>query len=62
VNKAVRVSLSEAEIDVLLKVGAAELLRQVHKNYTDPLLVRIQMKAVKAKEKFNAIIREGELK
>jgi len=61
-SKTVRVSLSEAEIDVLLKVGSEELLRQVHHHFSDPLLVGIQMKAVKAKEKFNAIIREEELK
>jgi len=51
-NKRVRVSLSEAHINVLLRLSAAELFRQINHNGTDTLTAEVTMKMVKAKEKF----------
>jgi len=51
-NKNTRVSLSEAHINVLLRLSSAELLRQINHNDTDTLMAEVTMKMVKAKEKF----------
>jgi len=51
-NKRVRVGLSEAHINVLLRLSSAELLRQINHNATDTLMAEVAMKMVKAKEKF----------
>ncbi|MGA2669989.1 MAG: hypothetical protein ABSF21_01010 [Dehalococcoidia bacterium] len=57
-NKRVRIGLSEAVVDVFLKLGSAELVRQLHHNAGDPVLTEGVMQLVKANEKFNAVIRE----
>jgi hypothetical protein len=53
--KRVRVGLSEAHINTLLKISSGELIRQITHNSVDPLLTEVTMKIVKAKEKFMPI-------
>jgi len=52
VIKSVRVSLSEAQINILLRLSSAELLRQITHKAIDPMIAETAMKIVKAKEKF----------
>lgn len=54
----VRIGLSEPEVDAFLKLGSAELVKQLRHNASDPILTGGVMKLVKVKEKFNAVIRE----
>jgi hypothetical protein len=53
-NKQIRIGFSEAEVDVILKLTSAEVVKQIHHKVSDPILVEVMMKATKAKEKFNS--------
>jgi len=53
-NKQIRISVSEAEVDILLKLTTAEVVRQIHHQASDTTLVGVMVKATKAKEKFNS--------
>ena len=48
----VRVSLTEAHINILLNLTSKELLRQITHKAIDPLTAETSMRIVKAKEKF----------
>ena len=50
--KTVRVSLTEAHINILLNLTSKELLRQITHKAIDPLTAETSMRIVKAKEKF----------
>jgi len=50
--KAVRVSLSEAQINVLVKLCGTELQRQINHRAIDPLTTETTVRMVRAKEKF----------
>ena len=50
--KTVRVSFSEAHINILLKVTSTELLRQITHHYIDEVMGETAMRIVRAKEKF----------
>jgi len=51
-NKSVRVSLSELQVNWLMRLTSMELLRQITHNSVDPVLGEAAMRIVKAKEKF----------
>jgi hypothetical protein len=50
--KSVRVSLSEAHINILVRLTSMELLRQITHKSIDPLMGETAMKVVRAKERF----------
>ena len=51
-NKSVRVSLSELQVNWLMRLTSMELLRQITHNSIDPVLGEAAMRIVKAKERF----------
>jgi len=51
-NKRVRVSLSEAQVNALMHLTSMELVRQINHHATDTITAEVAMKMVKAKEKF----------
>lgn len=50
--KVVRVSLSEAKVNCLLRLTSTELLRQISHKSIDPVMGEATMRIVRAKEKF----------
>jgi hypothetical protein len=50
--KTTRVSLSEIQVNTLMKLSGDELVRQITHKAIDPLMAEVAMKMVKAKEKF----------
>lgn len=50
--KVVRVSLSEAHVNVLLRLASTELLREITHKSIDPVMGETAMRIVRAKEKF----------
>jgi hypothetical protein len=50
--KTTRVSLSETQVNTLMKLSGDELVRQITHKAIDPLMAEVAMKMVKAKEKF----------
>ena len=58
--KSTRVSFSEAQINVLLRLTSTELLRQITHKAIDPLTAETAMRMVRAKEKFMPERKEDE--
>lgn len=51
-NKRVRISLSEVQVNALMHLTSMELVRQINHQAIDPISTEVAMKMVKAKERF----------